>query len=137
MNKKKKWAFVSLIFGIIFLLVGCHDANPNTDSRNNEKEKNPKIELSLEEGEYSLSVLETIKISNDLSIKLISINDSRCPKEVECYWQGELEYQILINQKNDTISTVLKRELEYQNYIIRIVEEKCETNFLTIKVENK
>ncbi|MDO8428905.1 MAG: hypothetical protein Q7S92_06880 [Candidatus Diapherotrites archaeon] len=41
------------------------------------------------EEEFNLAQGQTAKFSDNLEIKLIEIQDSRCPSKVTCVWQGE------------------------------------------------
>lgn len=106
-------------------------------SKEEDKEKNmdmPKIYLS--DGEVSIRKNEKV-VLDDLVISLIDVKDSRCPKNVECFWEGELNYSLLINNENYEISTVLKKEIEYNNYLIDIVADKCNNNEVVLIIEGE
>ncbi len=106
-------------------------------SKEEDKEKNmdmPKINLS--DGEVSIRKNEKV-VLDDLVISLIDVKDSRCPKNVECFWEGELNYSLLINNENYEISTVLKKEIEYNNYLIDIVADKCNNNEVVLIIEGE
>ena len=41
--------------------------------------------------EYTLTIGGSITLRDGLTVTLTKINDSRCPKDVQCIWAGELE----------------------------------------------
>lgn len=92
-----------------------------------EEDKKQDNVLKIEKGK--------ITTYNDITIELVSVSDSRCPKNVECFWEGELSYSLLINGKSYEISTVLNKELNYDNYVLTIVKDECTLDYLTIKIE--
>lgn len=126
---KRKILVLLFIFSLL-TITGCGKTKEidKTDKKQEE-------DLKLNENEYSLSINETLKINEHLSILLLKVNDSRCPKNVECFWEGELEYHLLINGENYKISTVLNKRINYQDYLISIITDKCNENTLIIKVE--
>ena len=73
-------------------------------------------EYSLNE-EIKLHINEKAKVK-DLNIVLSSISDSTCPKDVQCIWQGEYSYELLINKEKVTLGTVKARESLYKDYIV-------------------
>lgn len=38
----------------------------------------------------TLAVGQSVEYADGLSVKLLEISDSRCPEDVQCFWQGEL-----------------------------------------------
>ena len=60
----------------------------------------------------------TYRVTNDLSFKINSLNDSRCAENMMCFWAGECHLDFSINLNNAIIDTVLylnpTRENPYQ-----------------------
>ena len=128
---KNKILFSVLLVAILFSVVGC-----NKDFIKEKKEKIEKKEnYVLEKDEYSVSLGKTLDINDELSVKLINVNDSRCPDDVECFWEGELEYELVINKENYKISTVLNTTLFSGKYLFVIVPDKCDLKTVTFRVE--
>ena len=128
---KNKILFSVLLVAVLFSVVGC-----NKDFIKEKKEKIEKKEnYVLEKDEYSVSLGKTLDINDELSVKLINVNDSRCPDDVECFWEGELEYELVINKENYKISTVLNTTLFSGKYLFVIVPDKCDLKTVTFRVE--
>ncbi len=108
-----------LLFILIILLTGCFGNN----------------DTIIDGKEYQLPNKESITINDNLKIELLRINDSRCPEDAECFWQGELKYELLINDDNFDLSTVLHPEINYQDYLIKIVTDKCDKKTLVFTIE--
>ncbi len=73
----------------------------------------------------------------DLYLELIHVDDSRCPMNVECYWEGEIEYQLIVNDNNYKLSTVNNREINYGKYLISLDKENNSIDYAKIIVEKK
>ena len=125
---KKKLLLSILLVTLLFSVVGCKRVVIK-------EKKTKKEEIVLEKDEYSVSQGETININEELSITLTNVDDSRCPEDVECFWQGELAYSLVINDNNYKLSTVLNKTVISGDYMFVISEEKCDTNTVTFKVE--
>ena len=120
---KKK--IILLLIMSLFFVVGCN--SKKDDSKDN----------GLEKDEYSISLGKIVKVKEDLTIQLESVSDSRCPENVECYWQGELDYSLSINETSYKISTVLNPKIELEKYELNIVSNKCNENTLVFRLDNK
>ena len=72
-----------------------------------------KIEAKLGQ-EFSLHIGETATITGEnISLKFLElIGDSRCPKDVQCIWQGEARCMLEIS-KTDVPSLASKVEIKY------------------------
>ncbi len=128
---KNKILFSVLLVAVLFSVVGC-----NKDFIKEKKEKIEKKEnYVLDKDEYSVYLGKTLDINDELSVKLINVNDSRCPDDVECFWEGELEYELVINKENYKISTVLNTTLFSGKYLFVIVPDKCDLKTVTFRVE--
>ena len=126
----KKVLITLLSIVIAFSLAGCDKKVIIEPTKNNKKE-----ETKLEEGEYSVSLNDSINIGKDMTINLYDVDDSRCPINVECYWQGELAYSISINGEYNKISTVTSPKITYKNYTLKIVPSKCDETTLVFEVK--
>lgn len=68
------------------------------------KEKVVVAELNTE---FQLNFNQSAEIKNEnLSIKFQQVNDSRCPKGANCFWQGEGKVTLKVNSTPFTISTL-------------------------------
>ena len=124
---KKKLLIILLI--LLFIITGCKK------EKIIKKKELKKEDIQLAEKEYSLRLNETINIGNDINVSLYHVDDSRCPANTECYWQGELAYSLSINNENYKLSTVFNTKITYKNYTFTIVPDKCSSTFMVFKVE--
>lgn len=145
---KKKIIIIICVLCIIFLfllslIVGFF--NKKIDEKYNGKEKiitkiNPKSillkKVSLGD-EFSIPIYGRINVDDKLDIEFLNVQDSRCRKNMECVWSGELEYNIRINEDYETISTVIKPELYYKNYVLKLYLDKCGKYKMRLSVERK
>ena len=63
--------------------------------------------------------------NNDLSLEILDINDSRCPSDVVCIWQGEAKVKFAFEhgQQNDfTLSTFDPQSDTIDNYVFTLVD---------------
>ena len=99
-------------------------------------EKDSKVkEIELKET-FTVKMNQTVVFNEEkLVIELINVSDSRCPKDANCFWEGELEYTILINNQMYTISTVLNQTITYGNYMFTIIEKECSEDELAMKIQ--
>ena len=126
---------VSCNIVIVVVLIGVKLRSRNDNNPNEIKVTTTKPQ-KLTNKEYIIDLDGGVDI-DDLSIGLLNIEDSRCPKNVECYWPGELSYDVLINGDSYQMSTVNKPKLEYKNYVFNIVANKCNENEIVLKIERK
>jgi hypothetical protein len=123
---KTNWCFVVLF---LFILVSCKKEQESAPFGLNQ-------ELTLKAGDICNSK------SDNLSVKVLKINDSRCPIGVVCVWQGEatvnLEvkeasvYEVVLStfhQPVDTVNNLIFKLVDVQPYPKYGVEvpdsEKC------------
>jgi len=92
---KSRPAFAGLLFGLLaglFVLAGCA----------------PTGQLKANLGQqFSLAINQTAVISGEnLSIKFLDVNDSRCPIGATCIWAGEARATVQINGASDNVTLV-------------------------------
>ena len=145
---KKKIIIIICVLCIIFLfllslIVGFF--NKKIDEKYDGEEKiitkiNPKSillkKVSLGD-EFSIPIYGRINVDDKLDIEFLNVQDSRCHKNMECVWSGELEYNIRINDDYETISTIIKPELYYKNYVLKLNSDKCGKYKMRLSVERK
>ena len=85
--------------------------------------------------EIRLHIKEKAKVE-DLNIVLSSISDSTCPKDVQCIWQGEYSYELLINNEKVTLGTVTAREYLYKDYNI-ILSDNSSKDYIQFTINKK
>ena len=73
----------------------------------------------------------------ELAIKLVSVSDSRCPKDAQCIWAGEIVYDITINENKATLGTENNSSVEYENYIIKLADNNDSLEFVNLIVTKK
>ena len=126
----KKIAIVFCLAITIILICLILNINKSKNDINN------KIQLNES---FIIEKNQTVIFNDEkiISIELINVQDSRCPKErnVTCYWQGELSYSILINEEPYEISTVLNQTINYDDYKLNIVSEDCDIDRLSIIIQ--
>lgn len=76
-------------------------------------------------------------IDKDLKIKLVSIEDGRCAPDVQCVRAGEITYNILVNENEESLKTKSKRSLEYEDYIIKLADESDNLEYVKFIVTKK
>lgn len=69
----------------------------------------------------------------DLNIYLNSISDSTCKEGMQCIWQGEYLYELVINKDRITLGTETAKEYNYNNYNI-VLEESTSNKYILFKV---
>ena len=110
------------------------NTNSNTTPNNqnaNESNFNQTIKV-LKDKTY------VIKDDNEeLAIKLVSVSDSRCPKDAQCIWAGEIVYDITINENKATLGTENNSSVEYENYIIKLADNNDSLEFVNLIVTKK
>lgn len=94
---------------------------------------------SKKEKIYSLN--DTIKLHvnekakvEDLNIALRSITDSTCPKDVQCAWQGEYSYELLINKTKVILGTETAKEQKYEKYNIVLLNDTSK-NYIKFRID--
>jgi len=122
---------------LMVLLVGCVGAQPRFDSnldteyRNNENQNTPRGNIILKEGQdYSKGAL---KISD------IKITDSRCPKDAQCIWAGELGATMKVSINGGDPAEVILGETTRKtatigNYTIEFVSVNPQAKRVTIRI---
>lgn len=76
--------------------------------------------------EINFKIGETIYSSNNsMSLKVIEVNDSRCPSDVTCVWEGEAKVKFNFENNNSNefiLSTLFPKSDTIDNYIIRLID---------------
>ncbi len=112
--------YILITFAILFIII-CFSLL-NSKAKNTYK-PNDKIKISYQ---------EKIKI-DDLEIKLLSITDSTCPKDVYCFWEGEYQYTLLINNEKVLLGTIRTRDATYKDYKLELLDD-CSSRYISFKV---
>ena len=89
-----KIAIISLLFTCMLLPLGCVNKN---------------VSQARLGQEFFLAIGQAINITGeDLKVKFIEVvEDSRCPSDVECLWEGKVSCIIELSQNGITDKTVL------------------------------
>lgn len=111
-NLKQMRCFVSILIAVLF--VSCEES-PIVKSVQLDQE------FSLRAGDYGI-------INNlGLSLKVESINDSRCPDGAECIWAGSADVIVTLERPNtglvvDTLRSFNKGIIQLAEYTIELLE---------------
>jgi len=72
------------------------------------------------------SINQAEQVADDLTIRVKSLNDSRCPEGCECFWAGEVRVFFTIKDNVQTIDTSLiltsRPNIHFKSYIITLKE---------------
>ncbi|MBI3888907.1 hypothetical protein HY311_03930 [Candidatus Nomurabacteria bacterium] len=124
---------LEVLAGLGFLVVNKNNqtARPVTE--------NPIKNTTEFSKEITLSPSDKITFSDGLSVVLKEINDSRCPKNVQCIWAGELAgtFDIsggkLTTLKEITLGTINNKSVTLDGYTFSL--QNATVNKITILVQ--
>lgn len=145
----KNVVLVLLIAGVLFGLA-YYFINTNNKDINQEKSEEPVvIPEKIEENDtnfvadfnkiVTLKLNNQITFTNGLMVKLKKINDSRCPKDVQCIWAGELSGVLelfgggILLSKEINLGTVNNKSIVLEGYTF--ILQNATENSITIVVQ--
>lgn len=99
---------------LVWLLLAC-----TAISCSNKVGQEPRLEE-----EFQLRFGQTAILSdNGLSIKFLSVGeDSRCPEEVRCIWEGNARIAIQVAHSGFALNTTLEpKEVTHSGYVVRLI----------------
>ena len=91
---------------------------------------------SKHEDVYTLKSGQTLRISNNLLLRVESINDSRCPTGVDCAWQGTASVQFHFVTKKEKYDFTLTTSPGFNDTVIEDIKIQL-INVLPYPVHNK
>jgi len=125
------------IFALMLLFTSCNKENDSV----------PEIFRLGTEEDFSLGD-ENHSDDNQLKFRITEINDSRCPSDVVCVWEGMVVVKITVdspvqgslslnsyNNKADTLGQYSFRLIEVSPYPVSTEEIKLEDYDVTLKIE--
>lgn len=63
---------------------------------------------TIEDNPFTIEKGQTVNLKDyNMKIKLLKINDSRCPKDMQCIWAGEITYEFVIKYKGKSYKRTL------------------------------
>lgn len=141
---------VSIIVGLLVLSIGISltmvilfskYSSTTTGVKHKPVDVIPKVDnkdiVKLNET-FTLYMYDSVKVEDtNLEIELLSTDDSRCPAGAECYWEGEIEYSLIVNNDSIKLGTVTKKETNYGNYTIKLDSSNDSTSYVKLKVVKK
>lgn len=106
-----------LLLLMALLMVSCLDFLSNSPDDGKE-------EVILNQTTYELRVGETIKTQNLGEVSLVDVlEDSRCPIDVECVWEGNLKISLEIDKVKYELNTALEpKEIEVNGKKVSIYQ---------------
>ena len=97
---------------VLLFALGCNDKSVGPDQ----------VNLKLDEA-FELKVGQTATVNGFALTFSYIANDSRCPKNVECFWPGNAAVVLTFSDEPDTLNTsVQPHEIAHNGYIIRLIE---------------
>ncbi len=84
----------------------------------------------------TFEVEDSVRYEDGLTVKLLSIDDSRCPVDVQCVWEGELAANFELSGGVETqevrLGTVSGSDAKVEGYRIALTEVSESTATVTI-----
>lgn len=107
----QKFLFLSLALFSVLLLAGCLDIFQGTNSTPSPSNDQNSLHLGTP---FTLQIGKSTSIpSENLSILFYQVEqDSRCPKGVDCVWQGEVVLDVDILKDEENIGRVILSTLD-------------------------
>lgn len=104
------------------LLFSCNENQSNSLLQNEEGssgKNSDSLVVNLKFGKFS-------SVQNSFSVMFDSIADSRCPEDVTCFWQGNVEINLILLESQKFTSyklntVLLPNEIFWENYKIKII----------------
>ena len=72
--------------------------------------------------------------NDDLKVTLVSSSDSRCPKDAQCIWQGEISYTFDVNGREIKLGTVNDKAEFVETFSIELIGSNESTDKVKIRV---
>ncbi len=106
-----------LLLLMALLMVSCLDFLSNSPDDGKE-------EVILNQTTYELRVGETLKTQNLGEVSLVDVlEDSRCPIDVECVWEGNLKISLEVDKVKYELNTALEpKEIEVNGKKVSIYQ---------------
>ena len=124
MKNKKEFIIIGVL---LFVVIGLIVYILLDNNYKKEVKLNESFELPLGKG--------VIVKDENLKIKLISVDDSRCKEGLQCIWEGEISYTIKINDKEEKLGTKLMKSVDYKEYRILLDEENDSLKYVKLKID--
>lgn len=87
---------------VIIVIIGISSFNPAAKSNSSHDMVKTSLNIPFKLNIGQAAVIET----ENLNIKFINVTeDSRCPSDVQCIWEGQAIVQISISKDNQNINT--------------------------------
>jgi hypothetical protein len=114
---------------ILIVLVGCSDSSNEAGN-----DSNKLVTLAVGGNTLTLANKESLTVKNDtetIKISILSIEESRCPSDVECIWAGKVDVAFRFGQLRNIITLCLgyhgcepETEVFYENenYLLKLLE---------------
>ena len=106
---KKIETFIGILISIIIVIIGVYI-------------KNYRIVLINKPFYIHLNETVTLNSKPKLKIKLNKASDSRCKKDRECIWEGELSYELIINDKKYQLGEINNTKIDVGKYKIKLID---------------
>lgn len=120
-----------LLLLMALVLVSCLDFMTNSSD---EKEE----EVVLNQSKYEIKFGETINTQNIGKVSFTDVlEDSRCPKDVECVWEGNLKISLEIDGNKYELNTALEPKSIVVNDLKISIYEALPERISTIENEKE
>jgi hypothetical protein len=114
-GEKKVYKFIPIF---LFILSGCNNNNVAVAETSPSNEFEVKTQNNSTLGNQALSSIVTVKLAQvstyqNLSLRLVDLEDSRCATGVNCIWAGQIVVTLEVsNQSTDKTEVKLIRKRE-------------------------
>lgn len=120
-----------LLLLMALVLVSCLDFMTNSTDENEE-------EVVLNQSKYEIKFGETINTQNIGKVSFTDVlEDSRCPKDVECVWEGNLKISLEIDGNQYELNTALEPKSIVVNDLKISIYEALPERISTIENEKE
>ena len=142
---KNKKLIIGIVIGVL-VLIGIMAALflNNRQSAVPNIPKTPPEDINVYFGEvFTLNMKQTAIIkmkqpaifNDDLKVTLVSSSDSRCPKDAQCIWQGEISYTFDVNGREIKLGTVNDKAEFVETFSIELIGSNESTDKVKIRVD--
>ena len=90
--------------------------------------------INVSFGEFTLNMNQTAVVEDYLKIRLVSSSDSRCPKNANCIWQGEINYKLDIDGEIVELGTVKQKDTSAKGCLIELYGTNESTDKVRLRV---
>ena len=138
---KNKKVIIGIVIGVLVIIGIMVVLFLNNRTVSNEPKQPEDINVYFGEV-FTLNMKQTAIIkmkqpaifNDDLKVTLVSSSDSRCPKDAQCIWQGEISYTFDVNGREIKLGTVNDKAEFVETFSIELIGSNESTDKVKIRV---